>query len=291
MGADVKQLVDFLSRSLSAFQASRDALRVLCTLPHRPGNGTPGPRRPSQRVQRLVVLDSSFNPPTSAHSRLVRAVVAEAGPGTRVMLLLAVNNADKAPMPASFPMRLGMMESMARGMLRHVAVEIDVAVTTMAFFHDKARAVAEMGFYHDQSGEGEVAVARHPSPEQEFLVGFDTLVRIFNPKYYGEGPASSTAAMRSALGPFFERARLRVATRPDDEWGSREEQLSYVRGLEQLHGAWARRVDVAEEQEGTTGVSSSLAREMARTEGVARLDGLVDGEVRAWIEDEGLYRD
>ncbi|XP_044723842.1 cytidylyltransferase [Hirsutella rhossiliensis] len=266
MGPNSKQLVDFLSRSLSAFQASRDPLRVLCTLPH---HGSPGPRRPLQRVRRLVVLDSSFNPPTRAHARMARAAVREGGPGARLMLLLAVNNADKAPRPASFPVRLGMMEALARGLLLGgVGVEIDVAVTTMAFFHDKARAVAESGFYHDQcQAMTDGGEKREAEPEQVFLVGFDTLVRIFNPKYYNDqGPASSTTtAMQSALGPLFERARLRVTTRPDDAWGSREEQLAYVRGLERLgevggRGEWAARVDVAEEEGGTAGslVFSSL---------------------------------
>ncbi|KJZ73090.1 hypothetical protein HIM_07474 [Hirsutella minnesotensis 3608] len=254
MPPNAKQLVDYFSRSFSAFQSSRDKLRVLCTLPHKRGGGG----------------DDGTNPPSSRR------------PGGRVKRLVVV---------------LCMMEAFARSLLagrfEEEGVEVDVAVTTMPYFHDKARAIADSGAYHDEvAGE----------PEQMFAVGFDTLIRVFNPKYYGddaEGEPRQTG-MRAALGPFFECARLRVTLRPDDAWGGREEQLAYVRGLasgrlEELGGTreWAARVEVEDGQgeEEEVGVSSSRAREIVRRSGVEGLDGLVDGEVGAWIEREGLYRE
>lgn len=232
-----------------------------------------------------MVLDSSFNPPTRAHTSIARealgALEHQEG-ATRLLLLLSVNNADKAPKPASFPVRLGMMDAAARELLGEEGrqqVDVDVAVTTKAFFHDKARAIARSGFYGVET-------------TQVFLAGFDTLVRIFDPKYYG-----GLEGMRAALDGLFATARLRVTTRPDGElWGGTERQRAEVErleagGLEEVggRGEWMGRVDVVEGGEEGEGVSSSRVREAV---GAGRgVDGLVGGEVEAWIEGERLYRE
>ncbi|KAF7544997.1 hypothetical protein G7046_g9661 [Stylonectria norvegica] len=116
-----KALVDFFSRSLAAFQSSPDAFRVLCTLPHR--QATPAPRRVASPLNNLVVLDSSFNPPTTAHASMAQEALEaiDGGVSPRLVLLLAVNNADKAHKPASFPVRLGMMEAFGRELLEQAS--------------------------------------------------------------------------------------------------------------------------------------------------------------------------
>ncbi|OAQ69708.1 cytidylyltransferase family protein [Pochonia chlamydosporia 170] len=274
-----KQTLGFFTHALKSFTSSQDAFRVLCTVPRSassPSNSPTAslsPRHPSHPVTTLIILDSSFNPPTKAHAQMASSAITHAGPNARLMLLLAVNNADKAAVPASFAQRLAMMEGFARDLHDSAGqnTEIDVAVTTMPFFHEKARVVAESGVYG--------------SAEQVFLCGFDTLIRIFNAKYYGGG-------MKEALGPFFGRARVRVVMRPDDEWGGRDEQVKYVEGLEGMLGdvggeEWARRVEMVDGVEGV--VSSSMVRALVRRDG--DVDALVGGEVRAWIEGEGLYRE
>lgn len=317
MRPNPKQLIDFFSRSLTSFHASPDVLRVLCTLPHQAGSQEPA-SRPSPTARRLVVLDSSFNPPTRAHAEMAKSALrwaaaaseseggqaAAAATPARLMLLLAVNNADKAPKPASFPVRLGMMEGFGRdllGSLRDdagatsttgITPEIDLAVTKLPYFHDKARAIAESGFYSSYSASG-----NQQEPEQIFLAGFDTVIRIFNPKYYNtETVAGTEGGMRAALGPFFGRARLRVTMRTDDEWGGKPEQEAYVRGLgegklEEVGGerAWAGRVDLVEG--GGDAVSSSKVRRLVKAGETAGLGRLVSEEVMGWIEGEGLYRE
>lgn len=292
MRLNPKTITDFFSRSLTSFQSSRDAFRVLCTLPHQ-ARSNPAPRKPTAVVSDLVVLDSSFNPPTTAHALMAKSALRASAAATgrkRLMLLLAVNNADKAPKPASFPIRLSMMDAFGRQLLEDVAasdgeedLEIDVAVTTMPFFHEKSQAMAAQ------------YSASSPPPQQTFLAGFDTLIRIFNPKYYGGGDGG----MQAALGPFFEAARLRVTLRPDDEWGSAEEQMAYVRGggglkLQEVGGddAWLGRVDVVEGVGEV--VSSSMVRAMVGRGGAEwekEVERVVGREVREWIEREGLYRE
>lgn len=280
-----KALVEYFSRSLSSFQSSQDAFRILCTLPHHRENAapSPSPRRPQQPVKRLVVLDSSFNPPTLAHLRMATSAL-QAGAGARLLLLLAVNNADKAPKPVAFAVRLGLMCAFAEDLLAQGAregMEVDVGVTTMPFFHDKARAVEGGGFY----GEG---------VEQVYLAGYDTLIRIFNPKYYPE----AEGGMKAALGPFLERGKLRVSLRVGDEWGGEEEQRRYLEGLregglEEVGGKreWAERVELVTGTEGGEVVSSSKVREMAGRGDEKGLKGLLGERVRGWVLEEGLYRE
>ncbi|KAG6122938.1 hypothetical protein E4U13_000896 [Claviceps humidiphila] len=305
----------FFTRSLTAFLSSPDPFRILATAtttttPHLPVSSRAPPRN---GIQTLIVLDSSFNPPTRAHAQMALSAMRTAGSGARLLLLLAVHNADKKGFaPSALASRLGMMEAFARQLLQQQQQqeeergegsteqeggggeslgEVDVAVTKMPFFGDKARSIAEMGGYAGLGGE---------DPEQVYLCGFDTLVRIFDDKYYGGGVSVEELAegtpMQRALRPFFAMAKLRVTMRPDDGWGSAEEQRAYVDGLgrgdlERRGGdsCWARRVELVEGIGEV--VSSSRVREVVRRGGGDELDGLVGGEVRRWIEEEGLYRE
>ncbi|KAI1634175.1 hypothetical protein F4809DRAFT_619897 [Biscogniauxia mediterranea] len=287
-------------------------------------------------------------------------------PAPRILLLLAINNADKAPKPAAFPQRLAMMYVFAQDLLDALAVGntttaatasssssqqknqapeeeeglgegggggrqqqeeesesergtvVDIAVTTEPYFHAKSEAIARSGFYRGQvactstststtsAEEEEVASSE---TEQIFLVGFDTLVRILDPKYYHPSPG-----MRAALDPLFARARLRVTARPGGG-GAGDSSIAAQRGylasltepqpsageagttrttrmrIEQLGGRaeWARhRIDMVVEEEGEgREVSSTLARAAARRGDWEALGGLVSPRVARWVREEG----
>ncbi|KAK6225405.1 cytidylyltransferase [Colletotrichum tabaci] len=335
-------LVDLFSRSISAFQSSKDAFRVVCTLPLRTaGHDDASPRppregRPPRRVRSLVVLDSSFNPPTLAHMRMAVSAIRdlqrgrgqeaaqERTSGVRLLLLLAVNNADKEPKPAAFHVRLGMMHAFAEDLLDELrgsssqgegeekpgqpaggkeeeeevvaGVDVDLGLTTMPYFHDKSQVISDNGFYAVE-GEG---------PQQVYLAGYDTLIRIFNPKYYnaagpsttddGEGSgAVAVTPIRKALDPFLERSRLRITMRTDDEWGDERAQVAYLEGLrdgglEEVGGcgAWAERVEMVRGV--GEAVSSTRVREAARSGDEEALGRLVGRRVKEWVTGEELYR-
>ncbi|KHN94803.1 Rossmann-like alpha/beta/alpha sandwich fold protein [Metarhizium album ARSEF 1941] len=290
------QTAGMFADALKAFSASRDAFRVLSTVPRASPSTSPPPPPRS-----LIVLDSSFNPPTRAHAQMACSAVRQAGlgsgsssdsgsgsgSGARLVLLLAVTNADKGLVPAPLEARLGMMQAFGRDLRRcGLAVPIDVAVTTRPYFRDKAAAIAAAGVY-----------AAAAEPELVFLCGFDTAVRIFDPKYY-----RGAGGMAGALGPFFRRARLRVTMRPGGAWGAAEEQAAYVSGLgarlEAVGGdaSWVTRIEWVDAVDGADGaVSSSRVREVVRRPGgdavSRRLDGLVGDEVGRWIDEMGLYRE
>ncbi|KAK3356766.1 hypothetical protein B0T25DRAFT_589260 [Lasiosphaeria hispida] len=337
-GRSSPPLVQFFSHALWAFQDSAAAFRVVSTLPPLayvdiPGNGhplykyqhrLPRPVRPPTTPHTLVVLDSSFNPPTRAHLRMVRSGIHDLVQGKRqklsalrVLLLLAVNNADKAPKPAVFEQRLAMMWAFAKDVQDEVRAQqpgqetsqeetassdedlsIDIGLSTLPYFAEKSAEIAASDFYKSDGGEGEGQM------EQVILAGYDTLIRIFNPKYYGpptsEGEVSSTGQtpMQRALGPFFDRAKLCVTLRADDEWGGKEEQRAYLEDLLQADSltriggdkAWADRIELTKGlKEGEKIVSSTYAREAAQKQDWDRLDEMVTPGVREWIEKQKLY--
>ncbi|KAI0116264.1 Nucleotidylyl transferase [Nemania sp. FL0031] len=337
-------LLALFTQALKSFESSDSTFRVLCSLPSScstaagaaeedvlPANP---PRRPPKYI---LVLDSSFNPPTLAHRRMAISAlsdpryktkalrdigtensyeigVAETSAASRVLLLLAINNADKAPKPASFPHRLAMMYAFAQDILAVSAEQrvaennsqsalegeirceaVDIAVTTQPYFHAKAEAIAASDFYHGANRlgqpEGSGSAGNAVNSEQVYLAGYDTLIRIFNPKYY---PNNS---MKASLDPFFAHTRLRITMRTDDDWGSAAEQISYLDELrngklEEAGGKveWADRVELVQgRQEDEAIISSTKVRDAVRRQDWEALRVLVGEDVVFWIRENNLY--
>ncbi|KAK7746677.1 hypothetical protein SLS53_001862 [Cytospora paraplurivora] len=341
---DAAMFLPRLQSALKQFQSSGKAFHLL--------GGSTAPRR----CRTLIILDSSFNPPTLAHMQMATSALQDvrtqqsnntaaspkegttaSGQGTatasedevRLLLLLAVNNADKAPKPASFEHRLLLMHSFAGDIQKawraatlpgsttsttntstadqadgDDLLPVDIGLTAHPFFHEKSAAIAQSPEY-SFSSPANPSSSSEPHAEQIFLAGFDTLIRIFNPKYYQspvpesgvDTPAAGgrKPAIQIALDPFFARARLRITMRTDDDWGGKEDQLRYVEGLvdgEELDKVggrreWARRVEMVNGMEGSKEeavVSSTLAREAVKAKDWARLRKLVPEGVASLIE-------
>ncbi|KAI0843590.1 Nucleotidylyl transferase [Hypoxylon sp. FL0890] len=296
-------LVSLFTQALKSYQLSNATFRVLHSLNpsslHSPPPESLIPHPPDTPLKELLVLDSSFNPPTLAHLRMAVSALSDHNQSSpdnsyksRVLLLLAINNADKAPKPAAFPQRLAMMYIFAQDLLQSASKiaeskkeceGVDIAVTTEPYFHAKSRAVAESDFYRGTGSAGPI--------EQVYLTGFDTLIRIFNPKYY---PNDSMARV---LDPFFAHSRLRVTMRPDAEWGGAAEQVAYLeqlrRGeLERVGGRteWVDRIEMVDgRKDGEEVVSSTKVREAVLRQDWDALKKLVSKGVATWIRQEGLY--
>lgn len=167
--------------------------------------------------------------------------------------------------------------------------------------------MAESDFYKPPPAEGG---EEEDTMEQVVLVGYDTLIRIFNPKYYGpptsatqvishvHDPTQKGTPMQQALDPFFSRAKLRVTMRTDDQWGGKREQMAYLEsllseeGLAKIGGSkgWVGRIKMVDgRKDGEEIVSSSYAREAAEREEWGMLGRLVSPGVGKWIEGERLY--
>ncbi|KAF9884184.1 hypothetical protein FE257_002242 [Aspergillus nanangensis] len=272
------------SSALRRFITSTRNFEVLAAVPSdRPQQWTSPP------IEILYVLDSSFNPPTLAHRRIASSALLE-NPSTpsRLLLLLATQNADKPSKPASFEDRLAMMELFARDLLEYLRASlpdtepsrlpgIDIGVTKKPYFVDKAAEIETSGIYPQ-------------SLEQVHLTGYDTLIRIFNPKYY---PPEHTL---QPLGPFLTHHHLRVTMRPDSEWGSMEDQKSFLlkmaAGDMEADGGkreWARRIQLVEgKKSGERSVSSTKARQ-AIQENPQDLEWLVPASVRDYVLSQQPY--
>ncbi|SLM40851.1 cytidylyltransferase [Lasallia pustulata] len=279
-------LLPTLRTALHSFTSSNSNLRILRSLP------SPTPPPPKT----LYILDSSFNPPTLAHLRIATSALLDDTHGAipkRLLLLLATQNADKAPKPASFEHRLAMMTIFASDLLENLkgqqrqaeegggegGIAVDIALTTLPHFHAKSAALASSALY--------------PNPEQVHLIGYDTLTRLLDPKYY---PPAHTLA---PLTPLFSDHRVRATYRTDDRWGGRGEQRDYLERLrrgemEKIGGEreWAGRIELVEgRKEGEEAVSSTKVREAVREGDRGMLGKLVTEGVADWILKEGLYTD
>jgi len=278
----MQRLLPEFRSALQSFTDSSSKFRILQTIsPHSSTSSFSSPSTTTPATpQTLYVLDSSFNPPTLAHHQIATSALHHdhGHPPKRLLLLLATHNADKAPKPAPFEHRLVMMTIFAHDLLARLAppVAIDIAVTTEPYFHDKALAIASSGTYPS------------PQPEQVYLTGYDTLLRLLDPKYYA--PTHTLAP----LGPFLARHRVRVTYRTGSGWGGRSEQERCLRelgegGREEEGGRreWVQRIEMVEG--GEEEVSSTGVREAVGSGDRGVLGRLVCGGVGEWILGEGLY--
>jgi nicotinamide-nucleotide adenylyltransferase len=119
----------------------------------------------------LLCLSASFNPMTMAHAALIR----QGGcllPTHEILLLLAIANVDKGGEGLPWDRRFDLL-------LRFAASRPNVSVAAVGHgrFVDKLEAIR---------------TAYSDAARVVFLLGFDTLVRLFDPKYYADRGTSLT---------------------------------------------------------------------------------------------------
>lgn len=299
-----KHLPTHLSTALKDFQTSQSPFRLLQTIhPHTlvPQPATPPSSKDSNNQPRtLLILDSSFNPPSTAHLTLaLTALHRTSNPMTstpgphRLLLLFSTMNADKAPSPAKFDQRLALMTIFAVDLLKNLRtrpdsasyvqdISVDIGVTTAPYYSDKSAAI-------NDSSEGK---KWYPSsPQHIHLLGFDTLTRFFAPKYY-----QSFSPPLSALAPYFEAGHgLRATLRPDEAYGSEAEQRAFVQRLadgelesEGGKREWAAKVELVDPTP-QAGVSSTVVRKAAKAGEWETVGSLCTEGVAGWVREEGLY--
>ena len=165
-------------------------------------------------------------------------------------------------------------------------IEVDIAITKHPFFIDKCKAITSSGIYQpDPASFSEVPI------EQVHLIGFDTLIRLLDSKYY---PPSHTLAPLQGL---FEHHRLRVTYRGEDGWGGRQEQDTYLQDLkdgkrehEDGKREWADKIQMVEGKKAGEGtVSSTKVRKAAQEGDVDLLKELCTGGVADYVLQERLY--
>jgi nicotinamide-nucleotide adenylyltransferase len=117
----------------------------------------------------LLCLSASFNPLTVAHAGLVREAC-RLLPIAEILLLLSTANVDKGSEGLPWERRLDLL-------LRYAGLRGNVSVAAVGHgrFVDKLEAIR----------------GAYPADTRViFLLGFDTLIRLFDPKYYDDRHAS-----------------------------------------------------------------------------------------------------
>ena len=198
-----------------------------------------------------AVLPSAFNPPTRAHLRLLDLAQGVAGVEGGAALL-TTRNVTKGVEGAALENRIGMLLA-----TRESRPGLAVLGANQARIADQA------------------AVLRTTWPEAsfDFVLGYDTLVRLFDQQYY-------TGAMEAVLDPFFGHHRVIAANRG-------EVSLVAMRDWVEAQAAryTARIVTMALDPEHGRIASSEIR---ARIEAGAGSDDLPEG-VADYIRRRGLY--
>ncbi|USP76723.1 hypothetical protein yc1106_03997 [Curvularia clavata] len=290
--ASLRSLLPDLESALQSFTSSPAKFRVVRTV-----NDTP------TQPKTLYILDSSFNPPSFAHFTLASSALKQSNQleesPYRLLLLFSTHNADKAPSPASFVQRIALMTIFAEDLSQNLKsgrlssnadisnISIDIGLTKEPYYSDKSAAIAQATppFYAS-------------NPRHIHLVGYDTLIRFCNPKYYPKHDPPL-----SALKPFFDAGhKLRVTQRPTDasdessrEFGTTEEQAKYLQDLKNgkqeaagFQPAWGDNIEMVQAEEGV-GISSTRVRNAAKEGRWDVVSELCTEGVATWIKDQELY--
>lgn len=206
----------------------------------------------------LLILDSSFNPPHWGHYTLIKKAYEhyhQLYPTKKfdVLLLLSVQNADKGVKPATFDKRVEMMCIMARLLTQELSnLSCSVGLTIFGKFIDKDEVIRNRFF-----SNGDIV----------YLVGFDTITRIFDPKYYV--PQSPV----EALGEFMQNTKFCCLTRHDDDEENEDstsynEQLNYSSKISNgdyeplIPKEWGNKISVLLNDPKYANVSSSAIRKI-----------------------------
>ena len=140
----------------------------------------------SERGKKLGIFSGSFNPLTLAHTKMIEDTIAKYQLD-ELLLLLAKANVDKTVFGLPLAARLLTLKRYAED-----RPKFSVGVSSHGRYIDKVTALK---------------VILPPETEFHFIVGYDTLVRIFDPIYYTD--------FHSELGKLFREARFIVANRAE----------------------------------------------------------------------------
>ena len=141
---------------------------------------------PIHDTEKLGIFSGSFNPLTLAHARMVEDTLTEYQLD-EMLLLLAKANVDKDVFGLPLAARLLTVKKYAENRPRY-----SVGVSSHGRYIDKVTALKAL---------------LPPETEYFFIVGYDTLVRIFDPKYYID--------FHAELRELFVSARFIVANREE----------------------------------------------------------------------------
>ena len=224
-------------------------------------NGEPQIRwvyRAAQHIKedgrRLGIFSGSFNPLTVAHIRMIEAAQSEYNLD-EILLILARANVDKGVFGLSLADRLLMLKEYTANQ-----ENFSVAACSHGKFIEKIAALKPA----------------YPSGTHfSFIVGYDTFIRLFDPKYYTD--------LHAALEALFDQCRFIVANRQDYD-------ADAVRQVMEApdHRRYAGGVELIELPDFYAEISSTDIR--AQIQAGKSVDHLVPREVQGFLKTVQAYR-
>lgn len=239
----------------------------------------------SNITKRVLVLDSSFNPPHFGHATLVKKSILYHFPDQSdvsvstintksVLLLLSLKNADKKTADlGNYSLRLDMIQLLASHISEDYGIACSIGLTTKSLFTEKISAINQE--------------INKPQVKFTFLLGFDTLVRLFDPKYYPNQSISSALKLLFANSSFFILSR-------NDEKYPQEEQEKYIEKIERgefkndIPSEWTRHLFLVRGDGTSLNISSSEIRAMING-GQEKWKKYTYADIIGYITDHNMY--
>ena len=224
-------------------------------------NGTPQVRwiyRATRHIKeagrRLGIFSGSFNPLTVAHIKMIEAAQKKYDLA-EILLVLARANVDKGVFGLSLADRLLMLKEYAAN-----REGFSVAACSHGKFIEKIEALKPA----------------YPSGTHfSFIVGYDTFIRLFDPKYYTD--------LHDALEALFDQCRFIVANRQDYD-ANAVKQVMEVPNYRRYAGG----IDLIELPDFYAEISSTEIR--AQIQAGNSVDHLVPREVQGFLKTVQAYQ-
>lgn len=285
---------------------------------------------PSNPLSAYSVLDSSFNPPTLAHLSLALIppiqVSDNSNPSSDTsstvgyILLLSVRNVDKQLKKgdATHAQRLQMMILLAQEIESRLnspssshSCSVAVAAIDEPTFAGKSRKLLQ------QLRDSQSPSDYHPSdPRLTFILGYDTIIRFFNLKYYGSHDNmvsiiqsffnvdhSSLICARRSAPPNAAPDPITTTGTANNNDSSQDEELNFLSSNDVkpwMEAGKIRMVDIGEREAAmsstlvrqTIGAANSTAGSSSESDGAnnREVEGMVLDAILKYITEEGLYR-
>ncbi len=210
-------------------------------------DGIKTPRR------KLGVFSASFNPLTNAHLKMIEESEKNYGLN-EILLLLAKANVDKGIFGASLEERLLMLKVFAQK-----RPNCSVAASSHGKYIEKVKILGQL---------------YPPNTEIFFIIGYDTLVRVFDAKYYTD--------LEAELNELFSLCRFIVANRSENDANVIARLLA-----EDIGKPYADKIDTIELSPFYANVSSTDIRERIKRGQPA--DDLAPSDVLDFIQKTLIY--
>jgi len=203
--------------------------------------------------QKLGVFSASFNPMTNAHVKMIEEAERNYDLD-ELLLILAKANVDKGIIGASLEERLLMIKLYAQ---KHP--QFSVAACSHGRFVEKVKLIRPL---------------YPPETEVYFIIGYDTLKRVFDSKYYTN--------LESELIELFSMSRFIVANRDVNDAEMIEKLLSLKENK-----PYAEKIDLIELSPFYANISSTEIRN--RIQSGQAIDDLVPPEILTYLKKTNIY--